>query len=354
MRMIKSFDPSEAQNGTIDPQVSNPCGRLYLFNESIYGLQLTFQDGSSASLPPFYFRSYVIRKPGPVQWKQLYALQSSGAPVSQVFGESYESSEAKSISFVEGPLNRLNNVGNTVSTNVGSSTTLQNDNNPSGQTFIESTPAGAGLSTVSVDNAGNVTIRGNNAGVLTQLLKIIAGASPEVIIAAAGVLTAIIGSLSADNGAILTDGNGNITKLNSLSFDGAESIASDASHDINFFINSISTSNPLLQINAGGLDVTKAGLLGVTANEFKLSGAGALFQFLNPSGTLSRVSFFTGTGSGTFSHGLGATPTAVFINYSGNFGTAPTQDPAWFNANASTVQIAAQSGYFWQAMAVHS
>jgi len=97
MKLIQSFDPTLAANGTFDPQVSNACGRIYLFNESATGLQLTFQDGTTASLPPYYFRSYQIMKPGIVRWAQRYTIASGASPLTVVIGEAYESAEAKGV-----------------------------------------------------------------------------------------------------------------------------------------------------------------------------------------------------------------------------------------------------------------
>jgi hypothetical protein len=168
MKMIKAFDPTAATSGTFDPQVSNPCGRIYLFNESAIGLQLTFQDGSVAGLPPFYFRSYKITKPGVVQWKQLYFLPTSAAPTAQVLGEAYESVEAKDVAWTEGPLVRQTNIGNAVNTVGGGANFVQNDGNTAGTNIVESTVSGDPSSAVVLTNNAHLTLGSNlNPAVVT-------------------------------------------------------------------------------------------------------------------------------------------------------------------------------------------
>lgn len=71
------------------------------------------------------------------------------------------------------------------------------------------------------------------------------------------------------------------------------------------------------------------------------------FMILSSGGQLAGLNYFSGSGSGTFNHGLSATPHSFSMTYAGNFGAAPTQALYWFNQNASTVQIVGQSGYSW-------
>lgn len=69
------------------------------------------------------------------------------------------------------------------------------------------------------------------------------------------------------------------------------------------------------------------------------------------SGTCSAISKFTGTGNGLFNHGLGMTPSIVAVNYSGNFGTAPTQIIAYWGATSTQVNVKGQTSYAWTALA---
>jgi hypothetical protein len=73
------------------------------------------------------------------------------------------------------------------------------------------------------------------------------------------------------------------------------------------------------------------------------------------SGQISRISHFTGTGTGaaqTVSHGMGATPDIVLLSYAGNFGGPPTHPAYWFNATSTQVTIVADNGFFWHALAI--
>jgi hypothetical protein len=92
----------------------------------------------------------------------------------------------------------------------------------------------------------------------------------------------------------------------------------------------------------------------VTDSHLSVDGNGKLtvLKIQLPTGSLTRIAQFSGTGGGTFSHGLGATPNIVFVQYAGNFGTAPSQATAYYNTTSTQVTIAAQSGYSWQALAI--
>jgi len=69
-------------------------------------------------------------------------------------------------------------------------------------------------------------------------------------------------------------------------------------------------------------------------------------------GSITRISHFSGTSSGSFSHGLGTTPDIIVITYAGNFGTAPTQAIAWYSPNSTSVNVNAQGGYSWAGLAI--
>lgn len=86
------------------------------------------------------------------------------------------------------------------------------------------------------------------------------------------------------------------------------------------------------------------------------SGYGVTLQFgssitFPSSGALADINYFGGSGSGVFTHGLNATPHTVAVGYAGNFGGPPTQHAYYYNLLPSTVQVVAQSGYSWLAIA---
>lgn len=71
-------------------------------------------------------------------------------------------------------------------------------------------------------------------------------------------------------------------------------------------------------------------------------------------GSLSNLNYFSGSGSGTFNHGMGTAPNAIAFGYAGNFGGAPSQAIFYYNMNSTNVVVNAQSGFSWLAMAYHA
>lgn len=73
-------------------------------------------------------------------------------------------------------------------------------------------------------------------------------------------------------------------------------------------------------------------------------------------GSLSRIAQITGTtGSGsaqTVNHNLGATPDVIILQYAGNFGSAPTHPPYWYNAGSTSFTAVADNGYFYTGVAI--
>lgn len=237
-------------------------------------------------------------------------------------------------------LPRNTNVGNTVSTAMGGANTLQNDGNTQ-TVIIESTPSGAPSSTISIDNEGNVTVKGNNAGTLTTLLQLIAGASPAVKLAAAAVLTEALGNLKVDgtlesagaatldstltvdgssildNGTITTDGSGNINKLKSILFSGAgvNVLGYDSAGDILSVTGSANSRDMHYKATAtiwfepGAGQVAKvdgSGIHLVGGFLFDLGSTGTIKT--RNGNTIQAVSSFDGTTTGTYNHGFGASP----------------------------------------------
>ena len=91
-------------------------------------------------------------------------------------------------------------------------------------------------------------------------------------------------------------------------------------------------------VTDGSISTNGSGTL--TVKEIKLS-----------TGTLARISKFSGTGNQTVSHGLGANPDMVLVNSAGNFGSAPTHPIYWYNTTSTQVTVVADGGYTWNALA---
>lgn len=301
---VTTFNPATLQATSFTTPFSAGDGTLVFWNESNISLNLVFQNGDTMYLPAWYNR----HKTGAsgsvyIQWAVHTVLNSGLAPTSEVIVEAFNSYE----DFPgDGPLVRQAN-GDTNTTNVGD--TLVNTGNTPGTQIINIQPSDVtGVNpTISADNSGNVTISGDNAGVLTQLFKLVAGASPEVILAATNILTLIqgnlkyIGTLNGDNGKITSDGAGNVNlqtlQLNSQAY--LDSITAGSLFQIG---DSVANAGNILDIISTGSWFAKSGV-----------NSGASFNWQSPNGTTkwqrSAEATITGTGNGT--HGVGFSPHGI-------------------------------------------
>lgn len=197
MNILTNFDPSANTSGTFNLAFPRNRGKVVIWNESKVNLQLTFANNDTEYAPAWQGVLFCVKDlPSPVvTWSQYSVLSSGTGPISQVVVVVYDENETVPGTF-PASIVRQTNVGNSIPV-ATSANSLANDGNTQ-TVFIESTPSGAASSTISIDNEGNVTIKGNNAGTLTTLLQLIAGASPGVKLAAAAVLTEILGTLQVD------------------------------------------------------------------------------------------------------------------------------------------------------------
>lgn len=245
-------------------------------------------------------------------------------------------------------MSRMTSTPNTVSTNVSSTNSIVNTNNAPGSTWVDVQPTDASNPTFSADNSGNWTVKGDNAGTLTTLLQLIAGASPAVKLAANGVITEVLGSLTADScSSVQTGVNGNIAFLIGTGFDtqkGLVVFAVDNTQTANLIeaqnssfatVFGVSPAGNLaggtlngayIDNNAGGSKVrlgssaANAGdILDATTTDTYLKAANGKFIFQSPNGTQKAqfTAFNFGQASGisgvTVTHGLGGTPSAVLV-----------------------------------------
>lgn len=357
-------------------------------------------------------------------------------------------------------LSRANNIGNTVSTNMGSATSLQNDNNADDTQVIEMQVTGSPSSTVRMGNNGNFFIKQYISGVLTTLFQVIENAATCLKLGATGKTTEVVGSLtvdqnatitgtstqtgnvsmggtlsvtgastltgnaslggtlsvtgssSLDNATISTDGSGNVTLNNNRAINlklsgggttvGLQALSTndvivqcasgktihlndgsgpealqvnnttitctadvilsagklgvsasgdvlDASSSTNTYLKARSAGNILFQSPNGSTNFTFDQNGKVTLNQVALSGAGAQIGYL--AGSLSRQSSFTGTGSGTYSHNLGATPSVVIPICTA---TNSAANQGYDSANASQVHVTMGASVAFNAWCFHT
>lgn len=284
MNIAAIFDPATSASDTFTVPQSSANGKMVVYNESNISLQFTFQSGATAYVPAWTAMLFH----GPfgnvnVAWQQQTVLTGGGsAPLSQVVVETYACNEPLPGTF-PAPLVRQTNIGNSVPLST-SATSISNDGNSANTSIIESTVSGDSGSAVSISNNGVVAIGTTaNPGSIT-----------------------VKGTLSTDNGAFTTDGTG---ILEAVAFEptGASSkpkISGDSSGNINI---DVPAGTRIMQINGGGLDLTTSGTFDITAGTMH---AATAFKFSN-SQTMSKISTFTGSGSGTYNHNLGTTPAIV-------------------------------------------
>lgn len=182
MRIVASFDPTSATSGSFNTTLANGTGRMVVYNESNVNVQLGW--GSFVTYCPAWTAMlYCVNASSPqIAWSQQSQLAANNAPISQVIVEAYDANEPVLGSY-PAPLVRQTNLGNNVPL-ATAATAIQNDGSVAGTTLIEATPSDAASSTWQADNKGNLTIKSDNAGALSTLLQLVAGANPAITLGA--------------------------------------------------------------------------------------------------------------------------------------------------------------------------
>lgn len=318
MNIATVFDPATSTSDTFTVPQSSANGKMVVYNESNISLTFTFQSGNNAYVPAWT----AILFHGPfgnvnVTWEHQTILSGSGqAPLSQVVVETYACGEPVPGTF-PAALVRQTNIGNSVGL-ATSASSLVNDGNSANTSIVESTVSGDGSSAVSISNNGVVAIGTTlNPGSIT-----------------------LMGALSTDNGKLTTDGTG---MLSAVSFEptGATSkpkISSDSTGNINI---DIPNGTRIVQVNSGGLDLTTSGTFDITAGQVHVTNG---LKFSNNQ-TMSKISTFSGVGSGTYNHNLGGTPAIVLPMCN----TSGSQTMGFDSANGTQVHITAGGGLSFKA-----
>jgi hypothetical protein len=406
MRIVKQFDPSLATSGTFDMTLPHGTGRMVIYNESNIGIQLTFQNGFSGFVPAWTIVLYCISGgSSTVGWKQIAVLNTSSNPISTVIVEVYEKEESLLGTFPAALIRNVN-IGSTVQTVSGAASSIQNSGIAPLTNWLSVQPSDAGSPTWTGDNSGNLSVNSDNAGTLVTLLQLIAGASPAVKLAAAAVLTEVLGNMKVDGtlesvgaatldstlavtgastftGDVTCNGGGNgLSVKNKTSLDNGL-ITTDSAGNL-VVAGSLTAGSIVGNLAAvtllGGANLP-AGRLGVAADGDRLDANGTTsflkgassISFQVPNGTsrasvdsgginllsgnislltgsISRVSKFTGTGSGTFNHGLGTTPDIILCNPCSAGSSSQTIGFAGLTSSQCTVTTGA--GLAWQALAI--
>lgn len=355
---------------------------IQIYNESGCGLQLTFQNSKLTTFVPaggWQTITLPIGESG-YSYQVIYLLTNPN--VSTLITIYYAAGE---------PVPNIASIGNspigggTLSSNANQ---LINTGNTPGFTLINVQPTDSTNPTWTADTSGNFTIKSDNAGVLTTLLQLIAGASPSVLLAASAVLTEILGSLKVD-GQITLGTNGVIGGSNMLLGKTTAGDVFDAGTTSDTYVKSTNNVNiqingtTQIQVSSSGLRVINGGLYGTDASNTILQSTGSSgtgntrlqntdhISVQVPGGTeqmgvtstgcsfahsinlvngsLGQLKNFSGTGSGTVSTGI-TNPTAICFNPCTVSGSSQTIG----GTTASSSVVTTGAGLAWSATAWHN
>jgi hypothetical protein len=155
-------------------------------------------------------------------------------------------------------LNRANNLGNQVTVVSGSSTNVQNDNNAAGTSVVESTVLGSPSSNTEIFNDGSGWFGRWVNPTFTKIFQWFSVGSTALQLAAAGLLTEVLGNLKVDGTTNLV---GNVTMNGTASFNNGNS-SIDGSNNFNGNAVNVNAVNTGAVSNTG--NETVGGTLGVT------------------------------------------------------------------------------------------
>lgn len=354
-QILTTFDPSATASGTFTNALPGATGTLVIYNDSGITIDVMWQ-GESKVLPAGMIDIVQICNPANlITWQQDYILTNvSNWPASIVKVVGYRPDEQLPYSAFPVPLQRTSNVGNAIPVST-SATSVQNDANAPGTQYIESTPndqatsadkwmndgsgtkkilsagvqrvvesvtrgnATSGKATIAFGDAGDLSITTLH-GTADQVpaTGVQAGTLPAGVILPTAQLSGTINpATQVGNGALpagVTSPNympfsggtftGNVTCNSSSTaqfdqtaiFDRAQGGSRSQLAQFESSDQSPAARWTISQNTDGTLQFTNET---IGAVPLKLRGQGGIFQ---------GVSFFTGGGSGTFSHGFGQTP----------------------------------------------
>lgn len=333
---------------------------IVVYNESPYFLNCHLGGGVSLPLPAS--TADIIPVPqgfnGGISIDAASYLSSQGqAPSTVAFIVGLGSQDALTKLLLAGAptgfpmqLNRLQNLGNL--SGVASAQAIVNDGNAV-TPWLETTPTGSPGSTWTASTDGSMTVKELNAGVLTQLLKLIVGTGVQL--GNTNRTTEILGDLIADGNMFLANAKGlwwkdtggtsrlieQVNNFNQVQFFGVTGT------DIMQFLKSDGTIQMILDLVAGSIDLNtpKTTIAGGTAGSVdiwqpfqgasfkvliaKLSGfqTGASNQdFVLPAAFVNGGFFFTGAiGTINLLHAGGAQSVSIITALAAAGGTSVFQ-----------------------------
>lgn len=407
MQTLATQSITAGQSVPVSAGSRSTVGAVVLFNESNTLIRVAW-GGSAQWLPAWTGEVfYMNQDPGFTGTFTLVAstISSSGsAPSNIVAGQIYAPGEHVPGTYPVA-LVRQTNIGNG-SLPVSQVQTVINDGSAAGTSVVEATQFGQATSSLSLKNDGTALLAPVSNGALLDVLQVTPGgaaaaatgsfgdaANPGnwalhgvadevpasgvqagtlgagVAVPAANVQAGTLGSgvaltkISSDGGTINSDGFGNLTVDNTLVL----SSASDDSLTIRY--TGAHTTWPALEMDMTSVTGGHAWDVRVVANASELfffdqtagGQVAAIFrggavrpgvQFAGLGGFVTGMQEFAGTGSGTYSHGAGATPTVVLAN--GTYYTSGTASQTVGSGiyGSSTCSVTCGNGSAFRALAV--
>lgn len=200
MRYIGAFTPQAKPSGNFDLKAT--IGKVLFSNESCSNLLIKFSSGFNFKLPAGGNRLLCINEQSSnITYSTISQLNV--ACIDAVDVEVYDPSE-EIVESYPSAMTRQTIIGNGVQLGTAANQLINTTTNP-GNNVITIRPTDVVVgNTWLADNSGNLLINSDNAGVLTQLLQLIAGVTPKINIAASGVLTEVMDKLQIDNDAFVS------------------------------------------------------------------------------------------------------------------------------------------------------
>lgn len=322
-QQIASFNPASATPVPIDTTMGQQASKqqLYVWNESNYGIRLTLGSGKQLTVPPWLGYPILARPyPMPVlTWAIAYQLSIGSPPVSLVNIEVFDPDEPLPSTIPISLSSRATNIGNQGGTGTGNN--LINDGNAPGTEIMEATPNDQGVSAVKEANDGSGQTQVLSAGVQRNVRNVVRG---NATTGKAVIDVGDAGDLSITTFHGTLDANMSVPSATT-----AQRV--DSTNSGNVTTPQVSTATAGAGI--GVRDNKTARFVELYPTETDATARGIQLDYVDASGVLHagiyldatgiprfrtgdvlRVSsMFTGTGAGTFTHGLSFAPSFVGI-----------------------------------------
>lgn len=357
MNPFGSYNPANySQNNPLGVDTGLPWAYIRVINNSPYMLSVTFGGMGSVVFPEMFLEDIPITssyngKISIVPFANFPPGSIAAALSTLVSINAYQPGELRQPQAQ--PLTTLAAVGNPVPIGTAA-TNIINDGNPTGTEIVEASVGG--IQHVLMFNDGNLALQKDATSADQEMFDLVdlavgghiwglflaTGATHGLYFldensskVALGLLAS--GGIQHDSGIVQTDGAGHETNTATAGAGANSLLAWAPSDDASLQVSWRATGTEFV-LHDDALNARIASFF-MGQGGIRISGLGS---------RMVAWSFFSGTGSGTFSHGLGTTPTVVLAMQN----TVGSQTMGWDSANSTTVHITAGNGAAWTALAL--